>query len=80
MFHNKDKKILCCIIFFLILNLCSCKNIEINLFMFTNIKECQKMIESKSDDVQIQTYDCTIVDENISKYTDTGYKERISVI
>ena len=34
--------------------------------MFTNIKECQKMIESKSDDVQIQTYDCTIVDENIS--------------
>ena len=54
MSHNKANTIICfSLIFLLLFSLCSCRNFEIDVRMFSNIEECNNIVSFKENEVQI---------------------------
>ena len=55
MSHNTTNRIICfSLIFLLLFSFCSCRNFEIDVHMFSDIEECNKIVSSKENEVQIK--------------------------
>ncbi len=75
--HNMNKNKTCVFLIFLVaiscvLGLCSCKNIQVDVHMFTNMQECQNILNFKSDTADIKIYDSSTEDDHIK---DLKYEE-----
>ena len=60
------KCIILCLIQLLLLNLCACRNHEINFRIFANIEECQKINSFKSEYADVEIYDSPARDKHLN--------------
>lgn len=71
--HNGFNKLLSfCLIFFLLLNLTSCKTTEVSVQIFSNIEECKNIETLKSNDADVDIYDSPFEDKSLK---DLKYKK-----
>ncbi len=68
MSHNKANRIICfSLIFILLLSLCSCRNFEIDVHIFSDIEECKNITNLKPDNDVVEIYDSPKGDKYINK-------------
>ena len=61
------KNILFLITILSLINLCSCKDFEPNLHIFSDIQECKKIENLKSKEAEVEIYDSPKADDNLKK-------------
>ena len=61
--NKRNKHIVICITLFFLFSLCSCKNFELDVHIFSNIQECQSIEKVQDKSAVVTRYDSPIRDE-----------------